>query len=441
MKSTRCSLLFLLIFLASCSTQRFTPESKKDTQTVAKTPSTWTGYLIADSDGNQLEGLNTDGFFTPASVQKLYFLPFWSLLKKDTLFLSTRFNFDKNDSSLVIWAGGDPLLKSTEVDSVLGLLENKFGPVNKVTVKTLDYDTTSFWGKGWMFDDEPWDYQPYLNRVPVNENVVRVSWTQTVRGDSVSTFPAGLPFSILTGEKKISREYRENQILITRDPQSSPGTSLSRTLSIPNPDQLITRFIQRKTGPISVKIRTYKQTDFPNQSDFTIRHTFYQLAEKILKHSNNLATEQSLRYLAIKSGQTGNFENFKKVFIDSNSKNRLADGSGLSRYNLIQLKSVMPALNLFQQDSLLKTCLAGYGETGTLNDRVSLENPDVKILAKSGSMTGVQNLAGLVFIKNEFKGSFILMRNNLVETKIERDLAEKNFLDDVARIILHRRER
>lgn len=431
MKSTLCSLSFLLVFLSSCSTQMLSPQQKLVAPKPVKNSTVWTGYTITDSDGKLLDSLNADGFFTPASIQKLYFLPFWSQLKTDSLFLSTAFNFDKSDSSLVIWAGGDPLLRSTEVDSVFDLLIKKVGPINKVTIKTLDYDTTTFWGKGWMFDDEPWDFQPYLNRIPLNENVVKVSWTKTVRGDSVSTFPAGLPISILNGDKKISRNFRENQILITRDPNSFPGTTQKRTISIPNPDQLIIRFIQQKIGPVPVTIQTSKLTEFAGKSDFTIRHPFGQLADYILKHSNNLAAEHSLRYLAIKAGQTGNFENFKKAFIDPENKNRLADGSGLSRYNLVRLKSVIPSLNLVLQDTALMSSLAAYGETGTLDDRISLANPDVKILAKSGSMTGVQNLAGFVFINNKVAGSFIFMRNNLVENKQERDLAEKEFLDYV----------
>lgn len=439
MKSTLCSLFFLLIILSSCSTQMLGPQPVPVAPKPAISSTVWTGYTITDSDGKLLDSLNADGFFTPASIQKLYFLPFWSQLKSDTLFLSTGFNYNKSDSSLVIWAGGDPLLRSIEVDSVLELLIKKVGPINKVTINTLDYDTTSFWGKGWMFDDEPWDFQPYLNRVPINENVVKVSWTKTTRGDSVSTFPAGLPVSILNGDKKISRNFRENQILILRDPNAFPGTTQKRTISIPNPDQLIIRFIQQKIGHVPVTFETCKISDFNVKTDYIIHHEFSRLADKILKQSNNLAAEQSLRYLAIKSGQTGNFEAFQKAFIDSENKNRLADGSGLSRYNLVRLKSVLPALNIVLQDTDLMMSLAAYGETGTLDDRISLANPDVKILAKSGSMTGVQNLAGFVFINNKVAGSFIFMRNNLVENKQERDLAEKEFLDYVVGIILHRR--
>ncbi|MBN8707605.1 MAG: D-alanyl-D-alanine carboxypeptidase [Bacteroidetes bacterium] len=429
MKSTLCSLSFLLVFLSSCSTQMLSPQQKLDAPKPVNNSTVWTGYMITGADGKLLDSLNTDGFFTPASIQKLYFLPFWSQLKRDTLFLSTGFSFDKNDSSLLIWAGGDPLLRSTEVDSVLELLIKKVGIIKKVTIKTLDYDTTSFWGKGWMFDDEPWDFQPYLNRVPINENVVKVSWTKTIQGDSVSTFPAGLPVTILNGDKKISRNFRENQIMITRDPNSFPGTTQKRTISIPNPDQLIIRFIQQKIGPAPVTFETCQISDFNVKTDYIIRHEFTRLADEILKHSNNLASEQSLRYLAIQSEQTGNFENFKKSFPDPENKNRLADGSGLSRYNLVRLKSVLPALNLVLQETALMSSLAAYGETGTLDDRISLANPDVRILAKSGSMTGVQNLAGFVFIKNKIAGSFIFMRNNLVENKSERDLAEKEFLD------------
>ncbi len=104
----------------------------------------------------------------------------------------------------------------------------------------------------------------------------------------------------------------------------------------------------------------------------------------------------------------------------------IRDGSGLSRENLIYAKTLYQVLGLWltqpQYAWLIKSLPIG-AETGTLKNRESLKDLALKgrILAKSGSMQGVVNLAGFVQVQDEEKGlqlrPFVFMVNQFAKSK------------------------
>jgi len=104
----------------------------------------------------------------------------------------------------------------------------------------------------------------------------------------------------------------------------------------------------------------------------------------------------------------------------------IRDGSGLSRENLIYAKTLYQVLGLWltqpQYAWLIKSLPIG-AETGTLKNRESLKDKALKgrILAKSGSMQGVVNLAGFVQIRDKEKGlklrPFVFIVNQFTKSK------------------------
>jgi len=381
------------------------------------------GYLIFSAEGSLVDSLNPDQLFTPASLQKLFFLPEILKLKEDSVFLSVRFGFDPSDSSLLIFSGGDPLLGAGEFAFSLVRARETFPQAEKVRVYTLPYDTLAYWGKGWMYDDEPFDFQPWLSPFPLDANSVTV----TCAGDSVRMVPFDLPFSITGGVQRISRNRGSDTILISR-PDPVQQVSFSRKLSVPFPMTKLSDFIRKYTG---LKAVTFSQKPFPFHlaaPSLTLSHSFRDLLEDIYAKSRNLSAEQALRFLAIRAGLPGNFESFLSVASNQTRNMRLADGSGLSRYNLISTKAFLPSLKVLAENKEIRDAFAVYGQTGTLDDKNPVGDSSLSLYAKSGSMTGIQNLAGIFLQDQTVIGGFILFRNNLIAGKPDRDLTESRFL-------------
>lgn len=104
----------------------------------------------------------------------------------------------------------------------------------------------------------------------------------------------------------------------------------------------------------------------------------------------------------------------------------IRDGSGLSRENLLYGDTLYQVLQLWltqpQLTWLIKALPVG-AESGTLKNRESLKDSALKgrVLAKSGSMQGVVNLAGFVQVKDNKKGlklrPFVFMVNQFTKSK------------------------
>ena len=388
------------------------------------------GFIIADSSGQVLKSENAQNLFTPASVLKLYHLPHFLKLKNDSGYLTTGFlvNHKYDSLQISIYSKGDPLLKSHELDSIASLIKRDSIPVSSVTIYTAGYDTSEFWGNGWMWDDEPDDYQSYLNRFPVDENTVTLSYIRQNSIDKFSFDGIELPVGFSNGQYQIKRIRTQNEILISR-PDSLVQTNKSKKIfSFRNPDSVIAGFISEKFHTQNVSFQFSALSADP-AFDYSIVHPFDSLMTRILTYSSNFCSEQSMRYSAIQSGLLGNIKNGLALEKQNKAQiqNRVVDGSGLSRYNLISPESVFKTIA--GNFEINRKWFALYSKNGTLRDRSELNNRNITIYAKSGTMTGVQNLAGFVFSNNELIGYVLLFSNNTVENKETRNRFEKEFLD------------
>lgn len=102
------------------------------------------------------------------------------------------------------------------------------------------------------------------------------------------------------------------------------------------------------------------------------------------------------------------------------------DGSGLSRENLLYAKTLYQVLEFWLTEdkyTWLVEALPIAAQSGTLKNRESLKHERLKgrVLAKSGSMQGVVNLAGFVQSEDKNKGlklrPFVFIVNQFAKTK------------------------
>jgi D-alanyl-D-alanine carboxypeptidase/D-alanyl-D-alanine-endopeptidase (penicillin-binding protein 4) len=139
-----------------------------------------------------------------------------------------------------------------------------------------------------------------------------------------------------------------------------------------------------------------------------------------MQESDNLTAELFTKTMAISDTMSGNWEDglntIKTFLVDSvgidTSLIHLADGSGVSRYNLssadqfVKLLSYMYHSN--KKDEFIYTLPSG-GSKGTLKDR--LEFSDSKIRAKTGHLSGVSCLSGYMFSDKHGPLAFSMLMN------------------------------
>jgi len=129
----------------------------------------------------------------------------------------------------------------------------------------------------------------------------------------------------------------------------------------------------------------------------------------MMKHSVNLIADRLFKTVgAHYFKQSGNFRNGAKAMkailkgqgVDLENA-YIADGSGLSRHNLMSAELFMSAVKfVYQQDKKLglldSFSVAGVDGTLKYHKGVNAKSLKGNIIAKTGSLKGVANLAGIV---------------------------------------------
>jgi D-alanyl-D-alanine carboxypeptidase/D-alanyl-D-alanine-endopeptidase (penicillin-binding protein 4) len=170
-------------------------------------------------------------------------------------------------------------------------------------------------------------------------------------------------------------------------------------------------------------------TSLPQKAKLIASHSsapLPELLETMLLKSDNLIADSLFKQLGKSYFKTqGSFTNgaaamqriLTNLGIDLSNAN-IVDGSGLSRYNLLNAKQLAAVLALIHQDSRfspLITSLPQAGISGTLRYRMGYNKPPLKqqIFAKTGSMQGVSNLAGFIRLPQHNDTLFVILENGM----------------------------
>lgn len=162
--------------------------------------------------------------------------------------------------------------------------------------------------------------------------------------------------------------------------------------------------------------------------------TFDELGAIALKRSNNFVTDYLLAEFGSRYDQqtwedTGNL--LKKLVFEKIGTNLresiITDGSGLSYYNLFTVNQFDDFLTRIYHKSDFHnylSILSQPNEQGGLQYRFK----EIRIFAKTGTVTGVSSLVGYVFDDNNTPYSFVIVVNNHFKSKKEYSQLEENII-------------
>lgn len=328
-------------------------------------------------------------------------------------------------------------IKSINVSVIVG---NIYGDVS--------FKDSLYWGKGWMWDDDPSSDAPYLSALNLNDNCVEVNYDGSENKISVAPKTNYVSVKRIETEDKltIDRDWlnRKNEIIVKG--KNDFGKYFTKVNVLDPARYFLTVFKEvldsnaiNCTGKIDLNIKPYFANYFSS-----VKRKFSDVIINLNKTSDNLSAEMTLYALANKhSGSPATADSgiqFINMMIDSLGLNhkdyRIVDGSGVSHYNVVSARLLVNLLKfMYQKHSDLYRHLFNSfpiaGVDGTLENRMKNTKAQNNVHAKTGSLTGVSSLSGYVRNKKNHLLAFsIIMQNYVGASKKVR-----NFQDEICKIL------
>ena len=350
---------------------------------------------------------------------------------------------------LFVLGGFDPNFKTEDIDSLVRIIQSLgIRNIEGGIYADVSNKDSLYWGKGWMWDDDPDPDAPYLSALNINDNSIEVFVEGSEIGSpaKITLIPQTDFVDIINNSKTVSANSRES-FIITRDwvnnkntilvegevPKSKviDSTSQTKKVNLLNPEKYFLTLFKERLEQKGIKIEKpsgIKILEINSVYLAAINRSIDTVLSEVNKDSDNLDAEMLLYAIAFNdSGAPATADNglaaIKRI-IDSIGFNSddyyLADGSGVSHYNLLSSELLLESLkyvyykhkDLFE---LFYESLAIAGVDGTLKNRMINTSAERNVHAKTGTIKGVSNLSGYVTAKNGHLLAFSIMIQNFVE--------------------------
>lgn len=304
-------------------------------------------------------------------------------------------------------------------------------------VLDLSYKDSLFWGEGWMWDDDGAVTSPFMSALNVFDNTVKVMVSpRPGTRPLVTVYPVTDYFQIVneasTGSYdnlQVWRDYldRTNKIFV-RGTIGATSQTMVYNFNVWKPEIYMATLVKETLGRNGVKVtgKIREATGAFNMTTlYEFRHVYSKLINQLNKKSDNLYAEMVLLALGGVTRQKNISFNDGKKMLDSlvvrvgksPGSYRFADGSGVSRYNVVSADLLVSVLNLLysrggDEFNIFYNSLPIAGVDGTLAGRMKSGLAYNNVRAKTGSLSGVSSLSGYVKGASGDMISFsILMQN------------------------------
>jgi len=459
MKSSRISLQFIPLLMLAGFYACFIPYSECQVKQDGSSLSSKIDKILNDSllepsfigvdivsveNLQTIYSLNSNKLFHPASNLKLITSAAALHLLGEDFFYRTYISTNGGitdgvlNGSIYIKASGDPLITADDIDSLGANIEAfKIRKITGDLVCDAGYFDTVYWGRGWMWDDEPSSDQPFITPLCLDGNSIRLHLVSgpherdplAITIDPVTTYIDIINNGItsagnLIPELSVTRQAITNRILIKG---SLPGNTVKDfRLSVWKPEMyflhLFRERLRRRGIIVEGSLRIDSMTALNPISQ--IIHPIDTVLRRMNKMSDNLAAENLLKTLSAEMhGKPGSAtdgvllikEYLFSLGIDT-SRTNIFDGSGVSWYNEISPSVIVKVL--LQQHKAQGTFKLFYESLpiasvdGTLKYRMINTRAANNLRAKTGTLTGVSGISGYLSSRNGKLVAFSILCNH-----------------------------
>ncbi|OOF69617.1 serine-type D-Ala-D-Ala carboxypeptidase [Rodentibacter caecimuris] len=403
---------------------------------------------------------NASTFMLPASTQKIFTAVAAKLVLGDQFrfetILRTNGQIQQNQlqGDLIVQFSGDPDLTSGQLYNLLAELKNQ-GIEN---IKgNLILDTSVFTshdrGLGWIWNDLTMCFNSPPAAANIDNNCFYAELdANKAEGENVKiNVPAQFPIQVF-GNLYVARQkdapYCQLDVVVHDNNRYQIKGCLARqskpfglSFAVQDTDAYAAAIIQRQLKRLGIQFSgKIQQPQLPQQGKMLAQHfskPLPDLLKKMMKKSDNQIADSLFRAIAYHyykrpaSFQLGTLA-IKSILQKEGIKfghTVLADGSGLSRHNLVSAKTLLQLLEYISKNEQRLNLMETFpiaGVDGTISGRGSLINPPLvkNLIAKTGSLKGVYNLAGFMLNARGERIAFVQFINGYstgdLESKTKR---------------------
>ena len=410
-------------------------------------PATHVGVFVQSIDaGDEIIDHNADRLFVPASNAKLLVATaalhsLGPARRFATMVVSSTPPCDSVISGDVcLIAGGAPDLETGDLDDLAGRLREK--GIQEIRGDLL-LDATLFdtvlWGAGWMWDEGPYEYNSPVHAFMLNHNTVRVTiHPGALPGDTTvaAVYPAeaGVPLRIEATTRADTTDGPDLDVSLAGGTLRITGSmrqgsaAITRVRTVPDPAIYAGNVFAAHLAAHGIALGGTVRCS-PAPADCTILARCLSehldvLVRHYLKESDNLFGEALVKHMGVARSGEGSWRAglcavrsalADWVGLDSTAY-RLADGSGMSRYTQVTprqlVRVVSHAARSFEIGPEMLSALPVTGRDGTMAGRITANAGAVR--AKTGSMSGVSSLSGVLLTGSGERLAFSIMMNGFV---------------------------
>lgn len=355
------------------------------------------------------------------------------------------------NGDLIVKGYGDPGLSVEDLQGIAAALKEKgLTQVNGDLLVDDSYFDDVRLGPGWMWDDEPYGYSAQLSALAVHKNSITVTVTPAKQAGEAPTLTMEPDTSYIrlvnnlktvegtTSEVSVERPRGTNTVVFsgTIGIQAQP---YQEDVTMEDPALFVAEVWKRQLAAAGITLRPQAKTAKTAVTTGVPLHTHLskplsELLVELNKESDNFYAEMLLKTLgatqkgegSAKAGSEVVADVLKRAGVDAGYQQ--VDGSGLSRFNWITAEQMVKLLAFVQEQEYrdaLETSLPIAGVDGTLKSRLQGTPAERNVIAKTGSMGGVNSLSGYVTAKNGHKLAFSILINGIYKSKYARDLQDQ----------------
>ncbi len=382
--------------------------------------------IVSTKTGEVWYALNPDMLFNPASNQKLVISATALTTLGPAFPLKTLVFADTASRTIFIKARGDPLLSHSDIDSLAGAVAPLLpqGKPWRLGVNVSYFDDLA-WGAGWAWDWEPAAYDMFISPLILNNNTVKVRVRPAGRAGippevlctpatgyvTVENTAMTVADTPLTAPLTISRKWKERSNTITVEGQMLlNGRTVTENLSVWKPELYAGAVFAERLGArglpvVVVAIDTTEPAGSPVAEYVHLLDTAVTFMNKV---SDNLSAEALLKIVARETyNAPGSAElgaHVVRALLSrwgcDTTRTGIADGSGLSRYDLTSASTIVVLLQSMARDTAnfppFFHSLPIAGVDGTIGRRMRGTPAEGNLRAKTGTLSGVSALSGYV---------------------------------------------
>ncbi|PPK87197.1 D-alanyl-D-alanine carboxypeptidase/D-alanyl-D-alanine-endopeptidase (penicillin-binding protein 4) [Neolewinella xylanilytica] len=422
-----CCLFFLGVSQAQDTSRRATTRALDNRIENSLFGEAHTGFALYDLEAQRpVYGYNANRYFVPASNTKLLtFLVANRLLEA----AAPAVVYQAFEDRIELWGTGYPLLLHPAFvgyDTLLPWLATRDLPL---VLNFPNGDIPPRYGAGWSWDDFNYGYVFERSLLPVYGNRLYLEYREA--GDTGREALFGSPAEVVDNlvmdaaqERTISRVEGSNRFTVNANFYRPYNFPLERALSVDSATTV--RYLSSALPGSSIRSgdRPRPPLDALRTISTPLPDTLYR---KLLQDSDNYLAEQLILLAATSRYGRPDEEAFFEWATDTLFQEMglgeisFRDGSGLSRYNLVkpeQLVQVIAALDREVGRERLRSLLPTGGINGTLKQRFD-NQPEPYVWAKTGSLSGVICISGLLRTRSGRWLAFSFMHNNVMGSSRE----------------------